>query len=90
LIEVQEAIPAVASEPLQVIATAWLNQPFDESGARAAFAATPVGGWLSTLIGLVVMEICELSISVAVQVFVVPVVGPSILTANSHPDVEAI
>jgi hypothetical protein len=41
------------------------------------------------LIGLVVREICELSMSVAVQVFLVPVVGPSTLTANSHPDVES-
>ncbi len=49
----------------------------------------PVGGSLSTLIGLVVRAICELSVSVAVHVFLVPVVGPSTLTANSHPDVES-
>ena len=85
----QLAIPEVASLPLQLIVTGFLYQPF-ASGERAVFAARPVGGSLSTLIGLVVVEICELSISVAVQVFVVPVVGPSTLTASSHPDVEAI
>ena len=44
----QEAIPAVASDPLQLIPTAWLNQPF-ESGARAEVAETPVGALVSNL-----------------------------------------
>jgi hypothetical protein len=85
---VQLAIPEVASLPLQLIVTGFLYQPF-RSGERAAFTVRPVGGSLSTLIGLVVREICELSMSVAVQVFLVPVVGPSTLTANSHPDVDS-
>src|SRR5205823_395395 len=87
--DVQPAIPEVASLPLQLIVTGFRYQPF-ASAERAVFTAMPVGGSLSTLIGLVVAEICELSINVAVHVFVVPVVGPSTLTANSHPDVEAI
>jgi hypothetical protein len=82
-------MPEVASLPLQLIVTGFRYQPF-ASGERAVFAVMPVGAWLSTLIGLVVTEICELSTSVAVQVLEVPVVGPSILTANSQPEVEAI
>jgi hypothetical protein len=79
VIEVQEAIPAVASEPLQVIATAWLNQPF-ESGARAEAAETPVGESASILMRLVV----ALTVPVAFDAEherVVPTFGPSILTA---------
>jgi hypothetical protein len=87
-VEVQLAIPEVASLPLQLIVTGFRYQPF-RSGERAAFTMRPVGGSLSTLIGLVVSEICELSMSVAVQVFVVPLVGPSTLTASSHPDVDS-
>jgi hypothetical protein len=85
---VQLTGPEVASLPVQLIVTGFLYQPF-RSGVRAAFAVRPVGGSLSTLIGLVVRAIWELSMSVAVQVFLVPVVGPSTLTANSHPDVES-
>ena len=50
VVDVQEAMPEVASPPLQVIPTAWLNQPF-ESGARAAAAETPVGAVASNLSG---------------------------------------
>jgi hypothetical protein len=56
VIDVQDAIPDVASLPLQPIPTAWLYQPL-KSGTRAAVAETPVGGSSSTLIGLVVTEI---------------------------------
>jgi hypothetical protein len=50
VVDVQEAIPEVASPPLQVIPTAWLNQPF-ESGARAAAAEILVGAVASNLSG---------------------------------------
>jgi hypothetical protein len=50
VVDVQEAMPEVASPPLQVIPTAWLNQPF-ESGARAAAAEMPVGAVASNLSG---------------------------------------
>jgi hypothetical protein len=47
---VQVTIPEVASFPLQLIPTAWLNQPF-ESGARAAAAEMLVGAVASNLSG---------------------------------------
>jgi hypothetical protein len=85
--EVHDATPDVASVPVQLIANAWLYQPF-ASGPRAALADTPVGGVLSIISGLVVFETCELSTSVTVQLLVVPVVGPSTLTPpTSQPDV---
>jgi hypothetical protein len=56
VIDVQEAMPDVASLPVQPIPTAWLYQPL-KSGTRPAAAETPVGGSSSTLIGLVVTEI---------------------------------
>jgi hypothetical protein len=50
VVDVQEAMPEVASLPLQVIPTAWLNQPL-ESGARAAAAEMLVGAVASNLSG---------------------------------------
>ena len=50
MIDVQEAIPEVASEPLQLIPTAWLYQPF-WSVPLAAAAETPVGALESYLSG---------------------------------------
>jgi hypothetical protein len=50
VIEVQEAIPEVASAPLQLIPTAWLYQPF-WSVPRAAAAETFVGAVESYLSG---------------------------------------
>jgi hypothetical protein len=50
VIDVQDAIPDVASEPLQATPTAWLNQPF-WSGARVDTAATLVGAAESYLSG---------------------------------------
>jgi hypothetical protein len=88
--EVHEATPEVASIPAQLIATGWLYQPFT-SGGRAAPADKLVGGWLSILIGLVVVEGCDPPTSVTVHVFVVPVVGPSTRTPPiSHPELLSI
>ena len=46
----QDAIPEVASLPLQLSPTAWLYHPF-WSGPRAADADTPVGAVASNLSG---------------------------------------
>ena len=84
------ANPDVASVPVQLIATGWLYQPF-ASGGRTAPADKLVGGWLSILIGLVVVDGCDPPMSVTVQVFVVPIVGPSTLTPpTSHPELLSI
>jgi hypothetical protein len=88
--ELHAATPEVASVPVQLIATGWLYQPF-ASGGRAALADKSVGGWLSILIGLVVVEGCDPPTSVTVHVLVVPVVGPSTLTPPiSHPELLSI
>ena len=80
--------PEVASLPLQLIVTGFRYQPF-ASAERAGAAVTPVGAVASILIVFVVTAVVPPSL-VAVQVRVVPVFGPSILTAGSQPLVELI
>jgi hypothetical protein len=88
VIEVQDAIPDVASLPLQLIPTALLNQPL-WSGERAALALTLVGAVASTLSVFVVIVVVPPSL-VAEQVRVVPVFGSSMRIAGSQPVVEVI
>jgi len=82
-----EATPEVASVPLQVSSTPVRYQPW-EFGGRPADTLV-AGGVASILSVRVVMVVVPPSL-VALQVLVVPVVGPSILTAGSHPLVEVI
>ena len=84
----QPAIPEVASLPLQLIVTGFRYQPF-ASAERAGAAAMLVGAVASILTVFVVTAVVPPSL-VAVQVRVVPGLGPSILIAGSQPLVELI
>jgi hypothetical protein len=78
-------MPEVTSVPLHLIVTGWLNQPL-ESGRREKLAVT-VGGVASILIG----DVTTVTLPerfVAVQLCVVPVVGPGIETAARHVEDE--
>jgi hypothetical protein len=72
-------MPEVASVPLQLIVTGWLNQPL-KSGLREKLAVT-VGGVASILIPRVTAVVVP-SAFTAQQVRVVPVVSPGIVTAG--------
>jgi hypothetical protein len=85
---VQLTGPEVASVPLQLIVTGFLYQPF-ESAERVGAAVSTVGAVASILIVFVVTAVVPPSL-VAMQVRVVPGLGPSILTAGSQPLVELI
>ena len=84
----QLAIPEVASLPLQLMVTGFRYQPF-ASAERVAAAVATVGAVASILTVFVVMAVVPPSL-VAVQVRVVPMFGPSTLTAGSQPLVELI
>jgi hypothetical protein len=86
LTELQPASPEVLSLPLQLTRTGWLYQPF-ASGFLAMLALKPVGGSASILMSFVVQETEPPPIRKAVQVRVVPVLGPSTRTAASQPTV---
>jgi len=81
----QLAIPEVASLPCQLTVTELLYQPF-AFGLRSGIGAK-TGGSASILINFVVTAVVPPA-PVAVHVRVVPVVGPSTLTAGSQPLVE--
>jgi hypothetical protein len=81
----QLAIPEVESLPCQVTVTELLYQPF-AFGFRSGLGAK-TGGSASILINFVVTAVVPPA-PVAVHVRVVPVVGPSTLTAGSQPLVE--
>ena len=72
-------MPEVASLPLHLTVTGWLYQPL-ESGLREKLAAT-FGAVASILIGAVTSVVELPSWLVAVQLCVVPVVGPGTATA---------
>jgi hypothetical protein len=69
--EVQPAMPEVASDPVQLIPTAWLYQPF-LSGARVAAAETPVGAVSSNLSGKATVELVFPALSVQVPLLEAP------------------
>ncbi len=74
-------MPEMASVPLQLIATGWLNQPL-KSGRRERLAVT-VGGVASMLI-LRVTAVVSPSAFFAQHVCVVPVVSPGIVMAGKQ------
>jgi hypothetical protein len=89
--ELHPATPETASLPEAVIATAWLNQPF-ESGSRAGAAFT-VGG-VASYLNVVVIEALVLP-AASVQVPVTSREGPSgpeywVLVQEATPDVASV
>jgi hypothetical protein len=80
-------MPEVASAPVQRIVTGWLYQPL-KSGVREKLTLA-VGGVASILIGAVTSVVELPSPLVAVQLRLVPVVGPGIVTAARHVVVRA-
>ena len=69
-------MPEVASDPAQLIPTAWLYQPF-LSGVRVAAAETPVGAVSSYLSGKATVELVFPALSVQVPLLdALPSSGP--------------